>query len=41
MRRRPNIDHVRAAANQNHVWPPGTTTEKEDDDWIVLVEQRT
>ncbi|WP_143049969.1 pentapeptide repeat-containing protein [Asanoa ishikariensis] len=40
MRRRPNIDHVRAAANQTHVWPAGTTAEKEDDDWIVLVDDR-
>ncbi|WP_203707766.1 pentapeptide repeat-containing protein [Asanoa iriomotensis] len=40
MKRRPNIDHVRAAANQTHVWPPGTTAEKEDDDWIVLVDHR-
>ncbi|HTF06694.1 MAG TPA: pentapeptide repeat-containing protein [Asanoa sp.] len=38
MRRRPNIDHVRAAADQAHVWPAGTTTEKEDDDWIVLID---
>ena len=26
MRRRPNIDHVRAAAGQIHVWPAGTTS---------------
>ncbi|WP_147315773.1 pentapeptide repeat-containing protein [Asanoa ferruginea] len=38
MRRRPNIDHVRAAADQAHVWPAGTTTEKEDDHWIVLID---
>ncbi|MEV4617519.1 pentapeptide repeat-containing protein [Asanoa sp. NPDC049573] len=38
MRRRPNIDHVRAAADQAHVWPAGTIAEKEDDDWIVLID---
>lgn len=40
MRRHPNIDHVRAAADQTHVWPSGTTAEKEDDDWIVLIDHR-
>ncbi|MEV0717560.1 pentapeptide repeat-containing protein [Asanoa sp. NPDC050611] len=40
MRRRPNIDHVRATAHQTHVWPAGTTAEKEDDDWIVLIDRR-
>ncbi|MDG4826542.1 pentapeptide repeat-containing protein [Asanoa sp. WMMD1127] len=40
MRRRPNIDHVRAAADQNHIWPTGTETEKESDNWIVLIDRR-
>ncbi|WP_144022758.1 pentapeptide repeat-containing protein [Asanoa hainanensis] len=40
MRRRPNVDHARATANQTHIWPSGTTTEKEDDDWIILVDDR-
>ncbi|GIF71983.1 pentapeptide repeat-containing protein [Asanoa siamensis] len=40
LRRRPNFDHVRASATQTHRWPTGTTTEKEDDDWIVLIDHR-
>jgi uncharacterized protein YjbI with pentapeptide repeats len=38
MRRHPNINHIRAAANQDHVWPEGASPQKVDEDWIVLVD---
>ncbi|MET7949569.1 pentapeptide repeat-containing protein [Micromonospora sp. NPDC005324] len=35
----PQVDQARAAASGNHAWPAGTTVERLDDEWLLLVDR--
>ncbi|MFI6781715.1 pentapeptide repeat-containing protein [Micromonospora sp. NPDC050276] len=35
----PQVDQARAAAGDGHAWPAGTTVERLDDEWLVLVDR--
>ncbi|MFC4020218.1 pentapeptide repeat-containing protein [Micromonospora sp. GCM10011542] len=35
----PQVDQARAAAAAAHAWPVGTTVERLDDDWLLLVDR--
>ncbi|PZF97612.1 pentapeptide repeat-containing protein [Micromonospora deserti] len=37
--RRPLVDQARAVAAVPHVWPAGTTVERLDDEWLVLLDR--
>ncbi|WP_444948283.1 pentapeptide repeat-containing protein [Micromonospora ureilytica] len=35
----PQVDQARAAAGSDHAWPAGTTAERLDDEWLLLVDR--
>ncbi|MET8309749.1 pentapeptide repeat-containing protein [Micromonospora sp. NPDC005173] len=35
----PQVDQARAAAGGGHAWPAGTTVERLDDEWLLLVDR--